>query len=94
MKAQVTTLYMLPVGANRVDILYVEYEGGGECFEFRAIHEVNELHISENGYGSPEAAAADGFKWLVDNVEVVKLVSQLRQTLSDPLASNVIQDDL
>lgn len=50
-----------------IEILYLEYSGGGECWEWRVSKAGVTRHQSEDGYGSPEPAARDAFGWLVDN---------------------------
>lgn len=67
MQKTIETVYSFPIRAHHVEVVYLEYEGGGECWEFRVFENGQELHQSENGYGNPYSAASDGFKWIVEN---------------------------
>jgi hypothetical protein len=72
MDKQITIKYSYQMANRWIDILYIEYSGGGESWEFRVSSRNNfdgaltELHTSENGYGNPASAASDGFKWSAD----------------------------
>lgn len=67
MDKTIETVFSYTMRDHIVEVVYMEYAGGGECWEFRVFANGTELHTSENGYGMPEAAASDGFKWIVDN---------------------------
>lgn len=59
----VQTIYAMPDGA-KVHVVYIEYTGGGECFEFRIDNPDGTLiHRSDAGYGNASVAAHDAMIW-------------------------------
>jgi predicted secreted protein len=69
MNKTIKTVYSYPMESRTVKVLYVEYAGGADVWEFQVVQAGKELHTSENGYGQPEAAASAGFKWLLENAD-------------------------
>jgi hypothetical protein len=49
-----------------VQVLYVEYLGGGMCWEYSVSEAGNVLVKSDNGYGQAAAAAAAAFQWIAN----------------------------
>lgn len=53
---RVTPVQYGRIGWRLVQVVYVEYCGGGECFEY-ILHGI----LSDNGYGNPTAALIDAY---------------------------------
>lgn len=64
---KIQVVFTYPMRSWLVEILYIEYEGGGECWEFRVYEGGVIRHQSDDGYGNPEAAARDAFGWINDS---------------------------
>lgn len=64
---ELETVFTYVMRSDTVEIIYLHYEGGGECWEWRIIRDGKQVIMSDDGYGSPEPAARDAFGWLVDN---------------------------
>ncbi len=79
-----------------VDILYIEYAGGGTSWEYSVLEGGIKRYESENGYGSLEAAARDGFGWILETDEAWKtgdVVSGPNSSDSPTQEVKVIRDD-
>ena len=67
MKQKITVINTLIWNTVEVRIIYIEYSGGGTCYEYRISFQGEKIEESDNGYGQPESAASSAFQWLADN---------------------------
>jgi hypothetical protein len=68
-------MYSYPMDNWRVDVLNIIFEGGGSAWEFSIWSTTKpgqtfyrEIHKSTDDYGTPAAATATGFTWIVEQV--------------------------
>lgn len=80
---RVTVDYSYEMDDWRVSVVYMEYSGGGECWEAVVSYENVVVHQTDDGHGAAASAAAAGFNWLSSNRDEYELDYALGQEETD-----------
>jgi hypothetical protein len=67
MTAEITIVHRFNFDRFKVHVLYVEFSGGGESWEYSVLEAGTALIKSDAGFGQAAAAAAAAFSWIADN---------------------------
>lgn len=61
------TLHRYPMDDMTVEVCYLEYLGGGECYEYQILRNGELVAFSDDGYGNAATCASHGFQWIAEN---------------------------
>lgn len=65
----------------KIDVLWVEYDGGGMCYEYRVSRDGSILVETEDGYGGAAGAAAAAFTWIDEESDLHTISQEPTQTV-------------
>lgn len=67
MDIETTVIHSFEFDGYTVNVLSLDYAGGGQCYEYQIIKDGRVRMQSDSEYGMRSAAIRDAFGWLTDN---------------------------